>query len=570
MWQVGEVSISELIQQIDSREMALPQFQRPSVWGKANWIPFLMTILQGRPTGTLLLMEVSDQAALAPRPIETAPDLQHGDLRWLLLDGQQRTTTLYKAAKTYFGDAPNTKTVIVNVKAAIDDGQLRDEHLDVVPLGHVSSTSEMARLGKVRLATLLDTAELESWRFSYISEHMRTNPAEFNRRIEAAAPALLRLGGYRFPILQIRSDTPLDVVADIFEGMNRRGQPLNKFDLMVARLYRPMPNGQMFDLRDQWSSCLSAAPYLQRVGIGEEDGLLPLQLIAKQISRLPSKIRGRVRGLTSGDVLELPPEQIIGLPGCLIPALNLGEAVHALEAAASFLVRSCGVVAPSLLPQAAMLLPLADQFLRSPGSRLDDAKLKRWFFAAGLTVDYYGSVNSYADRDCGQLKEWAAPSGPEPASVRALTRSYVEGLDLSQAFTREGNILGKTVMSLLVTVGALDWGPGQLRVSEYDSIDFHHMVPEQRLRVWYPRSPEKRRPIAALTPISAATNRTLGSRNASDVIAELANDATPTMHSHKVDMGLLASAWNSEADFAKFTVDRERQLRNLIISALGL
>ena len=87
-----------------------------------------------------------------------------------------------------------------------------------------------------------------------MDEASYTGLMQFSRQvakaIEKAIPGLLDVRGYTFPVLEIREDTPLDVVADIFEGMNRRGQPLNKFDLMVARLYKRQADGTYFNRRE--------------------------------------------------------------------------------------------------------------------------------------------------------------------------------------------------------------------------------------------------------------------------------------------------------------------------------
>src|SRR5690606_7515467 len=77
----------------------------------------------------------------------------------------------------------------------------------------------------------------------------------------------------------------------------------------------------------------------QQLGIDEDDGMLPLQLIAKQVARLPADLRGRVKGLTGGDALELDPLQVIGDPNAALPNLSLKVAVDALDRAAEFLVR---------------------------------------------------------------------------------------------------------------------------------------------------------------------------------------------------------------------------------------
>src|SRR5690606_20203461 len=103
MWDVGERTITDLVQMIEESRLALPQFERPSVWGKANWIPFLHTVLLGRPTGTLLLLEATEDQLLNPRKLDTAPDIDPTTVNWLLLDGQQRMTTLYRSIRTNFG-----------------------------------------------------------------------------------------------------------------------------------------------------------------------------------------------------------------------------------------------------------------------------------------------------------------------------------------------------------------------------------------------------------------------------------------------------------------------------------
>jgi hypothetical protein len=572
MWKVDEKSIFELVKLVDEASLALPQFQRPSVWGKSNWIPFLVSILQGRPTGTLLLMESDDASVFAPRKLETAPGLKPGKMEFLLLDGQQRTTTIYRAVRTSFGSAPRLKKVVIDVLGALNQGELTEDHLAIEPAGSVSAAAEMAERGLVAFETLTDEQQLAIWLQTFWTEHFEGDAGEGTRKLVETVPGLKAVNAYRFPVLLIKKDTPLDVVADIFESMNRRGQALNKFDLMVARLFHELEDGSYFDLREKWESQLENSTYLKTLGIKSEDGMLPLQLIAKQVSRLPVGNRqGKVKGLNGADVLELPATQVMGGPGAPLPALSIERAVNALELAAKFLVTSCGVVSPSLLPQQAMLLPLADQFLRPKAKQLSIAQLKRWFFSVGLSIDYYGSVNSYADRDCNQLFDWVeSTDGNEPEPVSRLSRDFVQALDLQRSFTREGNILGRTIFSLLIERGALDWSEGMLPVRQVDEIDFHHMIPDQKLKEWFGGSKESRRPIACLTPINAGTNRSIGTKYSKDVVVSLNKEAIPIMRSHQVDIGLLSDSTSSKVAYQKFLDDREDRLKAFIIESLGL
>jgi hypothetical protein len=572
MWRVEEKTIGELIKLVDDSNLALPQFQRPSVWGKSNWIPFLVSILQGRPTGTLLLMEADDTSVFSPRKLDTSPDLITGRMEYLLLDGQQRTTTIYRAVRTSFGTAPKHKKVVVNVLSAIDRAELTEDDLTIESAAAISATAEMAKKGVVSFATLVDEQELAIWFHTFWTKHFGGDPGKGTKKLHEAIPGFKTVGSYRFPVLAIKKDTPLDVVADIFESMNRRGQALNKFDLMVARLFYQQEDGSYFDLREKWEMELESSTYLKTLGVKSEDGMLPLQLIAKQVSRLPIANRqGKVKGLNSGDVLELPATQVMGGPSAPLPALSLKEAVAALESAAKFLFTICGVVSSTLLPQQAMLLPLADQFLRPKEKQLTDAQLKKWFFSVGLSIDYYGSVNSYADRDCNQLFDWVgSPQGKQPESVSRLNRALVQGLDLQRSFTREGNILGSTIFSLLVERGALDWSEGMIPVRQVDEIDFHHMIPDQRLKDWFGGSKESRRPIACLTPIRSSTNKSIGQKFSKDVVADRGKEAAPIMSSHQVDMALLCAASDDKNAYQKFLDDREKRLKAFIIESLGL
>jgi hypothetical protein len=520
----------------------------------------------------LLLMEADDTSVFSPRKLDTSPDLIAGKMEYLLLDGQQRTTTIYRAVRTSFGIAPRHKKVVVNVLSAIDRAELTEDDLTIESAAAISATADMAEKGLVSFATLVDEQELAIWFHTFWTKHFDGDPGKGTKKLHEAIPGFKTVGSYRFPVLAIKKDTPLDVVADIFESMNRRGQALNKFDLMVARLFYQQDDGSYFDLREKWEIELENSPHLKTLGIKSEDGMLPLQLIAKQVSRLPIGNRqGKVKGLNSADVLELPASQVMGGPGAPLPALSLEKAVNALESAAKFLVTICGVVSSSLLPQQAMLLPLADQFLRPKSKQLSVAQLKRWFFSVGLSIDYYGSVNSYADRDCNQLFDWVeSPQGKEPESVSRLNRALVQGLDLQRSFTREGNILGSTIFSLLVERGALDWSEGMIPVRQVDEIDFHHMIPDQKLKVWFGGSKESRRPIACLTPISASTNRSIGTKYSKDVVVSLKKEANPIMMSHQVDAALLSASTDSKDAYRKFLDDREDRLKAFIIDSLGL
>ena len=581
MWDTNTITISDLIRYIENSKIALPSFQRPSVWSRSDWLPFLTTVLRDRPTGTLLLLEAGkDPEEFAPRHLNSAPPIDQS-IKWLLLDGQQRTTTIWKAFKTNFPDKKgnNPKVIVLDVKAALSRGELWDEDLKLESVNVVPAPAVLAQNGRVELKTLLDPGQLLGWNVAYAATHIAQGTEgqeELFRQLAEIIPGFASVSSYKFPYLDIKEETPLDVVVDIFEGMNRRGQKLNQFDLMVARLYKQLPDGKFYNLRERWEEALSNSASLLTLGIAEDDGMLPLQLIAMQVSRLPEGMRpAKIKGLNNADVLELPASQIIEQPIQSphpyqnIPGLNLVSAVKALDDAAKFLISKCGVVDAPLLPQLSMLIPLADQFLRPQGSRLSEPQLKKWFFCTGLLRDYYGGVNSFVHRDCRALELWASSNVP-PGFVTQFDRQSALALDLKQPMNREGAILGKTIMAMLISKGALDWKPGQLGLNTtFENIEFHHMIPDKKLKTWF-RDKEDRRPIANMTPITGSINASIGDKDPAQVINGLAADAMPIVNSHRVDSQLLINAVTDLTSFNLLLDDRQKRLRELVIETLAL
>ena len=92
------MKISTILDQIDIGGLALPTFQRGFVWNRDQVRGFMDSLYRRHPVGTLLVwvtstdgVQTRGDAPLAPGTIE------------LLLDGQQRITTLYGILR---GEAP--------------------------------------------------------------------------------------------------------------------------------------------------------------------------------------------------------------------------------------------------------------------------------------------------------------------------------------------------------------------------------------------------------------------------------------------------------------------------------
>ncbi len=90
--------LSEYLKWTTSGKIQLPDFQRGYKWEDERIRQLLVTILRGHPLGVVMLLKTgNDQIRFKPRPVEgtTVPDGTSAES--LLLDGQQRLTSLTQA-----------------------------------------------------------------------------------------------------------------------------------------------------------------------------------------------------------------------------------------------------------------------------------------------------------------------------------------------------------------------------------------------------------------------------------------------------------------------------------------
>ncbi|WP_209428442.1 DUF262 domain-containing protein, partial [Pararhodobacter sp. SW119] len=98
-FKTNPVSLEELLRQCGNGKIQLPDFQRSWVWDEERIKGLIASISQAFPVGALMTLEVKQGAAdtFARRPIQGADSaVGNSAPEQLLLDGQQRMTSLYQ------------------------------------------------------------------------------------------------------------------------------------------------------------------------------------------------------------------------------------------------------------------------------------------------------------------------------------------------------------------------------------------------------------------------------------------------------------------------------------------
>ncbi|SHK25759.1 Protein of unknown function DUF262 [Pseudonocardia thermophila] len=211
--------LGAILDQIDAGTMLLPEFQRGYVWNRDQVRGLMRSLYRGYPVGALLVWE-TDAAGQAVRG---GPAGITGT-RSLLLDGQQRVTTLYGVIRgrppAFFeGDPEAFRGLRFNVETEAFEfyGPVKMKEdprwIDVTGLFVEGPAPVYARLSNHP-----ETAE----RFP-----------EYVDRIQRLRNILER----DFHIETISGpDKTVDVVVDIFNRVNSGGTKLSKGDLALARI----------------------------------------------------------------------------------------------------------------------------------------------------------------------------------------------------------------------------------------------------------------------------------------------------------------------------------------------
>jgi uncharacterized protein with ParB-like and HNH nuclease domain len=93
--------LPEILAEIVKAKIQLPDFQRGWVWDDQHIRSLLVSIARSFPVGAVMLLEAGGEAKFQVRPVEgIAPPPDSSDAELLILDGQQRLTTLTQVLAT--------------------------------------------------------------------------------------------------------------------------------------------------------------------------------------------------------------------------------------------------------------------------------------------------------------------------------------------------------------------------------------------------------------------------------------------------------------------------------------
>lgn len=441
-------SVRDLVALVDDGQLAIPEFQRRFVWRPPAVADLLVSVARRWPIGSLLLLEGPQDFAV--RSLEGAPVLTSAEL--LVLDGQQRITALYLA----LGDRSTDEVYVIDFRGLREDGELGDEHIVARRRRtferQYPDVEQRASAGLLTVHEAADTSRFAEWQ-----RHLPDS--EQSGAFSVRDQLLAGLQEYSVPAVRLSRDIGMEALAKIFESINRTGERLRPFDLMVARLY---PHD--FRLADEWEAARDSHKLFQSYQI---DGLEILRLVALRASAEArrSGATDGPRGIRGGDVLKLNPDLV---------KQHWPWAVRAYDDALSFVETRCGVRGPDLLPSDTMLLPLA--LVLSQDTPACEGAAWRFFWAATMTQAYAQGANTQALKDARELLDEVLDGAGAPETVRAFAPDEA----LLQDVRRRNESALRGLMCLLVIDHARDWTDGQ-PLEVHETVQPHQIFPAKWL-----------------------------------------------------------------------------------------
>ena len=220
------MKLSSLLDQIDSGQLALPEFQRGYVWGRTQVRGLMDSLYQGYPVGSLLVWETK----AASTPTRQA-EHDHDRTINLLLDGQQRISSLYgiirgQAPPFFQGDTKAFTELRFDLRTETFEFygpvKMRDDPLWI----------DVSKLFETGLAAWFDIA-------AAIGLDGETQ-ARYAQRLNQ----LLNIEDRYFHREQITGGKDVDEVVEIFNRVNSGGTKLSKGDLAMASLCGRWPEAR--------------------------------------------------------------------------------------------------------------------------------------------------------------------------------------------------------------------------------------------------------------------------------------------------------------------------------------
>ncbi len=578
--------VDGLLAGIKSGVIQLPDFQRGWVWDDEHIVSLLESMSKSFPIGAVMALETGGSAQFKARLVEGV-DPAHASQspETLILDGQQRLTSLYQALMTRRAvDTRDTKGkrwrrhYYFDMRANVGQPSPHDGDSPVrsVPEDRMVKTFR----GDVALDLSTPEAEFAACMFPadlmFDSKRWRREFNDYWRDrdpdMDMAAlsdtfeeQVIERFEKYQIPVIELRKATSKEAICVVFERVNTGGVSLTVFELLTASFA-----ADDFQLRDDWVEREARLKDRHRAleGLQSDQFLQAVTLLATQARGQA----GLVASETASSRVGCRREEVLSLETADY-RWWADRVEEGFERVARFLDGQ-HIYRAKDVPYQSQLVPLAAALVEL-GTDAETQKaqeaIAKWYWCGVMGELYGGSTETRFAKDFPELV--ALVRGDLEATT-TISEAYFQASRLRTLRTRNSAAY-KGLYALLMRDGAKDFLTGERLEKQIffgDSIDIHHVFPKQWCKAQDPPiEPAEYNSIVNKSAISARTNQIIGGRAPSDYLKRLddkreasSSDTDAVLKSHRIPAKHLRND-----EFKAYMAARSQQLVALVEQAMG-
>jgi len=501
-------NLLDLVKKAYEGEVALPDFQRNFVWKRQDIEELIKSLLENMFIGTFLIQEINPEnppfGTIYIRGAEEVnPNITLRKPRILILDGQQRLTSLFYAV--YSPNLPLKNTTkpyafFINLNKLVEDDiddavfSLSKDCKQYKALLNEDNSFDIEKLkekGFFPLTFLSNSNKFYEIWYKYFNEIFPEKVFNYINNILNCQVPTLTLGlSY--------NDKPERVVV-LFERINKTGIKLSPYDLLVARFYK------FIKLREKWEEAFENNIRIKNFADDVEDTKVPYMFI---------------QALALSEGMSIKSRDLIKIDSSILNEESWNRVVNIAENKVFqriFDISEYGIAdIKKWNPYTPTITMMLAFFLKYDIPDME--KVNKWYWSSVFSERYSGSTESKMMKDFKEVSQWMEDNNKIPEVVENLKIEIQSRAYSLKKVKSSGSSKYKGVFNLIFKNRPMDfYKPDNIA---YYKLEDHHIFPKGFLRD-KGISNEYIDSVLNKTPILDETNRKISRKSPSKYIKEM-------------------------------------------------
>ncbi len=565
-----QYTVAKLIEDIDLGEIGLPDLQRPFVWRNNKVRDLFDSLYRGYPIGSLLFWEngyPKEHRLIGREDQQKIP-------RLLIIDGQQRLTSLYAVMKgrPVLWKDYRYKKIRIGFHPFLEKFEVTNSAIEKDP-------HWLADISLIWTQDLYDLIEQYLERLHHHEPLSREN----EKRIHQVFHRLFDLQKYQIPTVEISASVDEEQVAEIFKRVNSQGTPLNLSDFILTLMSVFWEEGRQ--ALEHFSraaktppSTPQPSPYNPVFQPGPDHLLRVSVMVGFRRAKLPdvyALLRGKDLKTRTFSV-EQRDRQFALLQQAQSKTLNLQHWHDYLK-----VLKRAGYLRGDMISsKMAVLFTYALWLIGKVDYHIDPYTLReamaRWLFMALLTGRYTKSPESRMEQDLSLLRDTSSAQGfletLEQEIQAVLTPDFWEVSLPNQLATASARNPGQFAFYASLCILDAPVLYSRMKVAELLSPDLrshrrslerHHLFPRQYLKRIGITQDRWINQVANYTLVEWTDNQRIGDRAPQAYVPQMEQRFTPEELQHMYRLHALPHRWY-EMDYHEFLQERRKRMAQVI------